>query len=78
MDRMTVIENVVQKLAELPPGSQLEVLDFVEFLAKKSSQQQQLFDPEGLWAGQGVDISPEDIAQARQEMWGKYDETERQ
>lgn len=70
---MTVIENVVQRLAELPPGSQLEVLDFVEFLSQKSSERRPLFNPEGLWAGQGTNISPEEIAEARREMWGKYD-----
>lgn len=70
---MTVIENVVQRLAALPPGSQIEVLDFVEFLAKKSGVQQSLFNPEGLWAGQSVDVSAEDIAEARAEMWGKYE-----
>jgi hypothetical protein len=76
--KMTVIENVAQKLAELPPGSQLEVLDFVEFLAKKSSQPRPLFNPEGLWAGGNADVSPEDIAEARREMWGRYSRQERQ
>ncbi len=76
--KMTVIENVVQKLAGLPPGGQLEVLDFVEFLAKKSGQRGPLFDPEGLWASQGADVSLEEIAEARREMWGKYDRGEPQ
>lgn len=31
-----------------------------------------LLDPEGLWADQGTDISPEDIAEARKEMWAKF------
>ena len=35
---MTVVENVVQKMADLPPGSQLEVLDFVEIPWQKSPQ----------------------------------------
>jgi hypothetical protein len=74
---MTVIENVVQKLGELPPGVQLEVLDFVEFMAKKSGQRRPLFNPEGLWSGQGSDVSPEEIAEARREMWGKHDREER-
>ena len=30
-----------------------------------------LFSFEGLWAG-GPDVSPEDIAQARREMWRKF------
>ena len=66
---MTVIENVVQKLAELPPGSQLEVLDFVEFLAKKTGERRSLFNPEGLWAEQGADVSPQEIVEARCEMF---------
>jgi hypothetical protein len=75
-ESMTVIENVVQRLAHLPPGSQLEVLDFAEFLAEKVSRRRPLFDPEGLWADQGSDISREEIAEARREMWGKCDRRE--
>ena len=73
---MTVIENVVQKLAQLPPARQLEVLDFVDFLAEKKNRKERLYNPEGLWAGQGKDISPEDLAEARKDMWGKYDKEE--
>ena len=36
----------------------------------------QLFSPEGLWAGQGTDISDEELANARAEMWGKLDREE--
>jgi hypothetical protein len=32
-----------------------------------------LFNPEGLWAGQGTDVSDEELAAARSEMWGKLD-----
>jgi hypothetical protein len=70
---MTVIENVVQKLTLLPPARQLEVLDFVDFLAEKKDQKERLYNPEGLWAGQGEDISPAVLAEARKDMWGKYD-----
>jgi hypothetical protein len=73
---MTVIENVVQKLAQLPPARQLEVLDFVDFLNEKKDRKGPLYNPEGLWAGQGEDISPEDLAEARKVMWGKYDKEE--
>jgi hypothetical protein len=73
MISMTVIENVVQKLAQLPPSRQLEVLDFVDFLTEKKISKEPLYNPEGLWAGQGDDISSEDIAEARKEMWKKYD-----
>lgn len=35
-----------------------------------------LFNPEGLWAGQGTDVTEEDLATARAEMWGKFDREE--
>ena len=35
-----------------------------------------LFSPEGLWAGRGTDISDEELATARAEMWGKLDREE--
>jgi hypothetical protein len=73
---MTVIENVVQKLAQLPEHRQLEVLDFVDFLAEKKNRKGPLFSPQGLWAGRGHDVTPGDIAEARKEMWGKYEKEE--
>ncbi|MGW8256332.1 MAG: DUF2281 domain-containing protein [Thermoguttaceae bacterium] len=73
---MTVIENVVEKLTQLPPSCQLEVLDFVVFLAEKKARKQSLDNPEGLWAGNEADISAEELAEARKEMWGKYDRGE--
>jgi hypothetical protein len=73
---MTVIENVVQKLAQLPPSQQLEVLDFVDFLSQKINHKEPLYNPEGLWAGRGDDISPEENSAARKDMCGKYDKEE--
>ena len=35
-----------------------------------------LFNPEGLWAGQETDVSDEELAAARSEMWGKFDREE--
>ncbi len=32
-----------------------------------------LLNSEGLWAGQGTDISDKDLATARAEMWNKFD-----
>ena len=37
-----------------------------------------LRDPEGMWAKQGINITAEDIAEARREMWGKFDHKEKQ
>ena len=63
-------EAVVAKLRELPADKQQEVLDFASFLGSKRSETVQSL--EGLWAGKGIDISGEDIADLRREMWAKF------
>ena len=74
---MTVAEEVLEKLNSLPTDQQQRVLEFVESLARKPSPKGGLIDPEGLWAGRCCDISPEELAEARREMWSKfYDEEE--
>jgi len=63
-------EAVIAKLRELPLEKQQAVLDFVTDLnpAPKSPRK----SLHGLWAGQGISISEEDIAEARKEMWGNF------
>lgn len=63
-------EAVVAKLRELPADKQQEVLDFASFLGSKRPETVQSL--EGLWAGKGIDISGEDIADLRREMWAKF------
>ena len=63
-------EAVIAKLRELPEDKQREVLDFASFLGSKDRRP--LKSLEGLWAAQGVDVSEEDIAELRREMWAKF------
>lgn len=67
---MTTWELIVEKAKALPPEKQQEVLDFVEFLEKRAEPKQPLRNLEGLW--RGVNISAEDIDEARREMWGNF------
>lgn len=69
---MTVIENLVEQVKNLPIERQREVLDFVEFLnhKEKSNGGKPLKSLEGMW--KDVDISREDIDEARREMWGNF------
>ncbi|CAN5245264.1 hypothetical protein BH20ACI1_BH20ACI1_26930 [soil metagenome] len=69
---MTVIESLVEKVENLPIERQREVLNFVEFLQhkEKSNGKKSLESLEGMW--KGVDISAEDIDEARREMWGNF------
>ena len=69
---MTIEEQVLQKLRGLPPEKQKEVLDFVDLLKEKKASPSPRRSLLGLWSDFGIEITEEDIAQARREMWGKF------
>ena len=69
---MTIEEQVLQKLRDLPPEKKREVLEFVESLKSGSGSSKPLRNLRGLWAGRNPDITEEDIAEARREMWGGF------
>lgn len=71
MTPATVDPALIEKLATLPPEKQQEVLHFVESLQGSSGPQRQR-GLKGLWADLGVDLSAEDIDEARREMWGTF------
>ena len=70
---MTIEQTVLEKLRILPPEKQQEVLDFVEFLEWKQPAAKH---PRREWIGTAsdlsVDLTEEDIAEARREMWGNF------
>lgn len=66
---MNLEQAILKKLRDLPPDKQQEVLDFAEFLHQKVTPKRPLRSVKGLWADLKVDITEEDIAQARKEMW---------
>lgn len=67
---MTVEELVLEKLRELHPHQKQQVLKYIQNLLRESREGKSLVSLEGLWAGDGFDITEEDIAEARREMWG--------
>lgn len=69
---MTLKENIVQTIETLSAEDQKEILDFAEFLKSKkhSNGAKKVKSLEGLW--KNVDISAEDIDEARHEMWGNF------
>ena len=69
---MTIEEQVLEKLRDLPPEKQKEVLDFVEFLKEKNGVGKPRRSLRGLWADLNFHITEEDIAEARREMWGNF------
>jgi len=69
---VTLAEVLLEKLQALPPEKQREVLDFAEFLAQQCTPRRPKRSLEGLCADLNIDITDEDIAEARREMWGGF------
>ncbi|MFP4692349.1 MAG: DUF2281 domain-containing protein [Halothece sp.] len=69
---MTLEEAVLQTLRELPVDQQQEVLDFAQYLKQKNKPQPPKRSLKGLWADLDIQITEEDIAEARKEMWGNF------
>lgn len=69
---MTIEEQVLEKLRELPPEKQREVLGFLESLREQNGAKKPLRSLLGLWADLNFHVTEEDIAEARREMWSKF------
>ena len=69
---MTIEEQVLQKLRDLPHEKQKEVLDFVDSLKEENGPKQPRRSLLGLWADLNIHITEEDIAEARREIWGNF------
>jgi len=69
---MTIEEQVLEKLRDLSPEKQKEVLEFVASLKAENGSKKPLRSLRGLWADLNIHITEEDIAEARREMWGNF------
>ena len=69
---MTVKEAVLEKLDAMPTFRQQELLEYAEFLESKSLKQSPRRSLEGIWADLNIDLSEEDLREARKEMWGNF------
>jgi hypothetical protein len=65
---MTIEEQVLEKLRNLPSEKQKEVLEFVASLKEGNGSRKPLRSLRGLWADLNINITEEDIAEARREM----------
>ena len=73
---MVTKEDVIRSLDGLPAESLAEVHRFVEFVRfEAQNRPRKLIKLGGLWKD-WPPITDDDIAQARQEMWGKFGERE--
>lgn len=66
---MTTAELIAAMAKALAPAEQREVLDFVEFLRGRAGRRAPHKSLAGAWADLGVDLSADDIDEARREPW---------
>ena len=66
---MTITEQIAGKNKSLPQEKQHEVLLFVETLVRNPTSSSSPDSLRGLWAEFGIDISEEDINEARVALW---------
>ena len=71
---MTSEEVLLEKFKVLPNNRKQEVLDFVEFLEEKEAKPQPRRSLYGILSDLEVNITEEDIREARNEMWRGYTE----
>jgi mRNA-degrading endonuclease RelE of RelBE toxin-antitoxin system len=69
---VTIEQQVLEKLRDLPPDKQKEVLDLVDFLKERKETTGPRRSLLGLWKDLNIHITEEDIAEARREMWGNF------
>ena len=69
---ITIEDRVREKLRGLSLEKQREVLRFVESLQSEQGARKALRSLEGLLEDFNIDITEEDIAEARREMWGTF------
>lgn len=67
---MAIEETIIARLRELPEAQRQTVLHFVEFLIARNLNDAAPRSLMGAWANMGIDITEEDIAEARRDMWG--------
>ncbi len=65
--------SITSSLEDLPPASLEALAEFTSFLRAKNRRkpERRTVALRGLWKGQ-PEITEEDIAEARQEMWGNF------
>ena len=69
---MSIEEAVLEKLQRLPPDKKQEVLDFLNSLQSKVRTHSSGRSLKGLWADLEIQISDQDIADARRDLWTNF------
>jgi Protein of unknown function (DUF2281) len=71
---MTSEEILLETYKILPPNRKQELLDYAKTLEQKEAAGKSRVSLKGIWADLDVNITEEDIREARNEMWRGYTE----
>ncbi len=69
---MTSEEVLLEKFKVLPPNLKQKAIDFVDSLQSEAQKKAGRVSLEGIWADMDVNITEEDIREARKEMWSNF------
>ena len=69
---MTSEEVLLQKIKVLPPDLKQKAIEFVDSLQNEVQKKTPRVSLKGIWADLNVNITDEDIREARNEMWRGY------
>jgi len=70
---MTLEQAILDAVRELPPDKQQELLEHAEHLRLQEKQSRTpRKSGRGLWADLNIDLSAEDIDEARREAWKNF------
>lgn len=69
---MTLEQEILTALRGLPAEKQREILDHAKHARDATSDAQPRKSGRGLWADLNIDLSAEEIDEARREMWKNF------
>jgi hypothetical protein len=69
---MTSEEVLLEKIKVLPPDLKQKAIEFVDSLQSEAQTKTPRVSLKGIWADMNVNVTEEDIREARNEMWRGY------
>ena len=69
-------QSVVEILEVLPPDKQQELLHFAESLQAQNIAKKPRKSLKGIWSDLEINLTEEDLTEARREMWGNFPKSE--
>jgi hypothetical protein len=73
---VNIQRSVIEILAVLPPDKQQELLHFAESLQAQNIAKEPRKSLKGIWSDLEMNLTEEDLAEAKREMWGNFPKLE--